>query len=295
MPINPKLKAIIEADATMTNDYKQRLIETMDNAPADFQNNWMAREDYTRQANQLKLDREAMETKNRDFYRQSETNIGLWKDEIKRANDMVAEREARIAELTAARGGTGLEGNDAITKEINRLNATITALQTGIDEKIKGVVTAQDLEKTGAQWAGYIGAQVLELNELSWKHQQTFGTRLGKADNEALITYANEQSAKLKRSIGLEEAYNMKYGTEIATKHDEEVARAAVEKYKTQSEVPGGGPVGPGAGAPERGPLQIRMQQEQLLRDGKGTEGVPRNLEEAIRMAADELVKEGKG
>jgi hypothetical protein len=127
---------------------------------------------------------------------------------------------------------------------------------------------------------------VLTLQELNARHQETFGKRLTYADNQALITFANEKSKELDRQLTLTEAYELKHKDDLqkvwVDKKTEEITKDVTTRLNV--------PVPGGSGMPERGPLQIRMEQIQ------GKDLLPGNdsLAEAKAKAAAALRAEGK-
>lgn len=298
MPINPKLK---EQLTTMPMDekYRAELLATLDNAPADVQNLWMGQAEVTRQLNEIKTTQGDWKVKADKFYTDSNASIDGWKSEVTKANDALKAAQARITELEAGGGaGAGAGGGapDAGTlKEIAGLKTLIQQLETKLPQN---VITEDKLnEHLGRAYqsaVGFIGEQTIKIRAIEKRHEATFGANtFGEKETEELIKYANELSTAEGRRIGLEDAYTKKYGTELQKKHDDQVGAAAVESFKTTQGAPGGaGPAGPGA--PERGPLQIRLD-ELANRDSGAKDGVGfRDWREASAAAADELVKEGK-
>jgi hypothetical protein len=292
MPINPKLKEQLEK-TQMDEKYRANLIATLEDAPADVQNLWMSREDYTRQANALKAEKADWDVKNKDFYDKSNAAVTAWKDEVKKANDAVTAAQARIAELEAA-GGSGRGGErtpaeeDAVSKEIAKLSAGITGLQ----ERLKSVVTPDELNKKWQDGIGFIGDQILTINEIQASHIEKFGKRMTKAEITELIKFTNDQAA-LGKNLDLSEAYTAKNADELKKLERAQWEKEWAEKHNTNQNVPGGGGPG-GPGAPGRGPLELRLEQERnRTSGGTGDKGYA-TWQEAAAAAGQELVNEGK-
>jgi hypothetical protein len=299
MPINPKLKEIIDNRTDMTAEYKASLLAVMENATPDFQNGWIAQQDYTRQVNAFKAEQQEWKTKADKFYNESNAVIDGWKSEVTKANSAVAAAQARIAELEAGAGGTnGLPRtptqDDAALKEISQLKTLIAGLESKLPQN---VITADVLETklNGAYQSavGFIGEQVLTLSELAAKHQATFGERFDKAKQEQLITYANEQSTKLGHRISLDQAYDMQYAEQSRKKWETDKEKEITERVTSTLRVPGAAG-SPAAGTSELGPLQIRMRELDNQAAGKTDGAGYRSWQEAAAAGADELVKEGK-
>lgn len=290
MPINPKLKAHLEQQ-TMDEGYRTRLIATLEDAPPDVQNLWMSQADYTRQVNQFKETQNTWKVTADDFYTKSNASIEGWKAELKKANDSIATANARIAELEAG-GGTPRTPaqEDAVAAEIKGLKNVITTLES----KIGTGVTKEDLDKAYQSAVGFIGDQLISINEIGARHQEVFGKRMTKEDTNELIKFANEESARLGYRITLDDAYDRKHKDEIQKKHDDDVAKKAIEADRTTRQVPTGGEGGVGPGAPEQGPLQQRLGELRNREAGAKTGTGYATWQEAAAAGADELVKEGK-
>lgn len=288
MPINPKLKEHL-TQMKMDENYRQSLIATLEDAPGDVQNLWLGQAEVTRQLNELKTEKAAWKTKADEFYTKSETAIEAWKGEVQKANAAVAAAQARIAELEAGGGPpkTAAE-EDAVAKEIKALKDAVTSFES----KMGKAVTEEQLNKAYQNAVGYIGDSFLDTIEISARHQEQFGKRMTKTEIGELIQFANEKSKALGHSITLEDAYGMKYGEDLKKKEHDAIAAKAIEEYKTRHELPTG--AAPGGAPPlEKGPLQIRLDQERQLAAGK-KEGYYTDWREAAAAAGDELVKEGK-
>jgi hypothetical protein len=284
MPINPKLKEQLTkqiADAT----YRDKLIATLEDAPPEVQNNWMSQEDYTRQANELKTDK----AKWLDFHEKTKTAATDWEKQVKQANDAVAAAQARILELETTGGGTRTPEQDtAVMAEIKKLSEGIAAVQT----KFGSMVTTDVLDKKYQDAVGFIGDQLLTINEIQAEHQEKFGKRLTKAQITELVAFTNEQAQKGK-VLTLDEAYKVKNADEIKKLEYAAWEKDYAEKHKTISEVPGaGGPGGPGPAG--KGPLEIRIEQDRVrATGGTGDKGFT-TWQEAAAAAGQELVNEGK-
>lgn len=293
MPINPKLKEQLEK-TTMDDGYRQKLITMLDDAPADVQNLWMAREDYTRQVNAFNEEKKTWKATADKFYTDSNAAIDGWKAEVKKNTDALTAAQARITELEN-NGGLRTPGQeDAAVKEIAGLKTLITSLESKLST---GVITPEVLDQKlqGAYQSavGFLGDQILTINELAAKHQMTFGERFDKAKQEALITFANEQSTKLGHRLSLDQAYEMQYADQSRKKWEADKEKEITERVTSQNRIPGAqGPAGPGVS--DKGPLQIRLDeiknQESGVKDGAGY----RTWQEAAAAGADELIKEGK-
>jgi len=293
MPINDKLKTQLAA-MPMDEAYRAKLLETLEDAPPDIQNLWMAREDYTRQVNAFRAEQADWKAKADKFYDDSNTAIDGWKAEVKKFQDVATAAQTRITELegvTAATPATA-QPDPAVLKEITGLKTMMTALEAKLAEAGKDVVRTNDLEKAYANAVGFIGENVTYLREIERKHQDTFGQYFDREKVEDLFKFANDLSQKEGRRVSLDKAYDTKYGTELQKKHDEAVAAKAIEDYRSRQEIPTGQVAG-GAGIPDKGPLQIRLDQERQAQSGK-KEGFYGDWREAAAAAADELVKEGK-
>lgn len=296
MPINPKLKELLTRQVA-DEGYRAKLIETLEDAPPDVQNNWMSQDEYTRQTNAYKVQMD-------DFYKKSNTSIDGWKSERDTALAAAAASAARIAELEAAGGanpggiphvpGTGVTDTAAL-REIDGLKTLIKGLETKLGSSITPDMLDKKLSEAYQSAVGFIGEQVFTMGELSAKYQQAFGERYDKTKQEELITFANAESAKRGSRISLDEAYNLKHGEQMIQKRIDAAAAAAVEKDRTTREVPGGGPAGPGAGSSDQGPLQIRLADLRAKENGTaGNKKVYADWREAAADAGNELVQEGK-
>ena len=298
MPINPKLKAIIDANPNMSADYKANLIETLGNADPDFQNGWMANADYTRNTNAWKTEKDKFTAEMTDFYTKSKTALSQWEakaadaDKYKTAADQAA---ARIAELEA--GGIRTPGaEDAAQKEIAGLKSLLTNLQTTIDTKLANVATDEKLTEQGKAWAGYIGNQILTLDETASRHQEITGKRMTLAEKHALIEHANKMSAADGgRPVGLDKAYEDMNKDTIKSAERQQWEKEYAETHKSQFTPQGGQGGVPGPSGPELGPLQIRLAE--LEREARGDKtGAPiyKDWKEASAAAAKDLVNQGK-
>lgn len=294
MPINPKLKEQLEK-AQMDEAYRTKLIQTLEDAPADVQNLWMTREDYTRQVNAFKTEQTEWKTKADKFYSDSNAAIDSWKSEVKKAQDAVTAANARIAELESGSGFRTPGQDDAALKEIAGLKTLITQLEAKLPQNVVTTeVLNNELGKAYQSAVGFLGEQNIKLRAIEKRHESVFGANtFGEKETEELIVFANEQSQKEGRRVSLDDAYKMKYGTDLQKRHDEEVARKAVEADRSTRQVPvGSGPAGPGVS--EKGPLQIRLEELSNRDSGAKDGGGYRDWKEAAAAAADELVKEGK-
>lgn len=298
MPINPKLKAQLEADKTMTDDYRAKLIATLDDAPPSVQNNWMSQSDYTRQVNEFKETQTEWKTRADKFHSDTEKAVEAWKAEVASANTAVEQARARIAELEAGGTGTGTGAgipkvpDEAVIKELNGLKTLISS----IEGKIGTAVTKEDLNGAYTSAVSFIGQQVFDMDEISARHQETFGVRFDKEKRAALIDFANKKSAELGHRVSLDDAYTMQMGDDLKKKEREKIEAEAIEKYKTHHSVPGGGDDVSGGAGNERGPAQIRLEQEQNRRAGvtDASKIGHATWQEAAAAAAQELVAEGK-
>lgn len=289
MALNQKLKTYIDeqiAAGKMTQEYADRLIPALGDGPDDFQSGWLANQDYQRNMNALKTEKtqfEDQKTKWKTWEQKSNEVLATQKSEVDAAHSRIKELEAKISS-----GGFSDRQEGDMAKEVVELKQQIIGLQDTITKTIQGAgfVTAKELQTESAKFSGVMAEHLLSLQELNSQHMEKFGKRLTYDDNQALITYANEQSQKLGRQLNLNEAYELKYKDDIKKKEVESM-RAEIEKdLQTKHNVPGGG----GAPALEKGHLQIRMEKQQ------GKELVPGNdsLLEAKARAAEELRAEGK-
>lgn len=296
MPINPKLKAQLEADKTMTDDYRTKLIATLDDAPPSVQNNWMSQSDYTRQVNELKETQTEWKTRADKFHTDTEKAVDAWKAEVASANTAVEQAKARIAELELAGGGTGAGlpkvPDEAVLKELTGLKSLLTTLEG----KIGTSVTKDDLNGAYTSAVSFIGQQVFDMDEISARHQEVFGVRFDKEKRAALIDFANKKSTELGHRVSLDDAYSLQMGDELKKKEREKIETEAIEKYKTNHSVPGGGDDVSGGASNERGPAQIRLEQEQNRRAGVTDVNKVGHAtwQEAAAAAAQELEAEGK-
>lgn len=285
MPINPKLKAQFEADTTMTPEYREKLLATLEDAPASVQSGWLAQADYSRQTQKYKAEME-------DFYSKSTIAVNQHQEVAKRAEEARVAAEARLAELEAG-GVPKIPGQEfADAKEI----AGLKTLIQGLDTKLTEFSTKADLNTAYQSAVGFIGEQMLTLNELAAQHAEKFGKRFTINDQKELVTFANTRAKELNRTVSLDEAYAMKHGDDIKKKETERLEAEITERIMTAHKIPGGvdGPVG---GAPiDKGPAQIRMEQEANRRAGKTDAAAAgyQTWQEAAAAGANELVSEGK-
>lgn len=289
MPINPKLKEQLTRQIS-DEAYRNKLIATLEDAPAEVQNNWMAADDYTRQVNAFKTEQAAWKTKADQYYTDTTAKVQEWERSVQTATTELANAKARIAELETGGGHTRTPAEeDAVAKEVKALQTTIADLNT----KLANVVTPDKLSAAYQDAVGFLGDQMLTISELQAKHQETFGKRLDKTQIGELITFANEQTKAKGHQVTLEEAYDMKNKAEMQRLHDERVANEAIEKFKSTNHVPtGAGPGGPGPVG--KGPLEVRLDQERVrAAGGDGDKGFA-TWQEAAAAAGQELVKEGK-
>jgi hypothetical protein len=290
VPINPKLKAQFEAMTTMDPEYRAKLIATLDDAPADVQNLWMSQSDYTRTSNEYKQ-------KMDKFYADSTAAVEAYKSDAQKAQEAADAAKARIAELEAGAGVPKVPGADeAVTREL----AGLKTLLTGIEGKIGTVITKEELDKqlnTAYQAAvQFIGETQFEIDEISAKHQETFGKRFDKTARTALIDFANKESVRLGHRVPLQDAYNMQMGEELKKQERAAIEKEIEEKYKTNHGIPGGSDGAAGGSPIERGPAQIRLEQEANRRAGitDASKVGYADWREAANAAASELVSEGK-
>ncbi len=288
MALNAKLKAQIEADTTMSAEYKATLMATLADASPEFQNNWMAQADYTREMNKLKEDKTTW-TK---FHEDTKAAKTAWEESVRKSEEAVVAANARIAELEKTGGGGTPTEQVAVMKELEGLKTLVTDL-TG---KFSGVVTSEDLKTYGNNSMGFVVEQMLSLGEIAEKHLEQFGTRYTRSDREALIEYANKKAVELKHPVSLEEAYGMKHGEDLEKKKID-AAKAEWEKdYRTKNMLPGAGEGGVGTGGGEKGPLEIRLEQDrQRAAGGSGAAVGPKDWQAAVIEAGQELISEGKG
>lgn len=288
MPINPKLRDQLTRQVA-DESYRNRLIATLEDAPPEVQNNWMSQEDYTRQANALKTEREEWTIKNKDFYDKSNTAIAAWKTEVATAKEAVTAAQARIAELEGAGGGPRTPSeDDAASKEIKKLSDGIAAIQA----KLGNVVTPEDLTKRYQDAVGFIGEQLLTINEIQAQHIEKFGKRMPKEEITQLIGYTNDLAAKGK-IVTLDEAYKIKNADELKKLEHAQWEKEWSEKHTTNNNVPtGAGPGGPGPSG--KGPLEVRLDQLRTAASGGTGDKGYATWQEAAAAAGEELVKEGK-
>lgn len=296
MPINPKLKEHLEKNVQMDDKYRAGLIAMLDDAPADVQNLWMAQADYTRQVNAFKAEQVDWKKKADDYYDTSNKNIAAWQGEVKKAQDAATAAQARVTELEALRASGGTIDDNALSKEITRLNSAITDLNNGIDaklaEKLKGFVTPDGLQQKYTDAVGFMGQWVLELEEIGATHQEMTGKRMTRAEKEELIKFTNDESQRLGHMITPTQAYDAKYKDDHQKLHDAKVAADAVAQYKSQNHLPTGD-LNAGPGSPELGPMQMRLKQEREAQNGK-KDGYYSSWQEAAAAGGQELVNEGK-
>lgn len=290
MPINPKLKDQLTRQITDAG-YRDKLIATLEDAPPEVQNNWMSQEEYTREKNAFKQEQTTWKAAADKFYADSNVAIKGHEAEAQKARDLAAAAQARIAELEAGGGALKTPGQeDAIAKEVAALKTMISGLET----KLSGVVTEDKLGQAYQNAVGFMGEQTLVLDDISAEYHALTGKRMTRAEKLELITHANELGAKKGIRVGLDEAFQSKYGADAEKKKIDAAVAAGIEQYKTTHELPGGGSPGPGGSAgPEKGPLEIRLAELRDLDAGK-KDGIASSWQEASRQAADELVKEGK-
>jgi hypothetical protein len=286
MPINPKLKAIIEADKEMSPEYKTKLIETMEDATPAFQNNWMAQDDYTRKTNEYKA-------KMDDFYSKSTAAVESYKTEAQTAKDALDAAKARVAELENAGTIPQVPGaNDAFMKEVNGLKTLIT----GLESKLGNVVTEDKLNSAYQSAVEFIGGTMFEVEEIAARHQEMFGKRYTMADRQALVDFANKQSKEVGHRIKLTDAYDIQMKEEVKKVERAKIEKEVEERYKTNNQVPGGSEGAAGGSPIERGPAQIRLEQEANRKAGitDASKIGYTDWREAAAAGASELVAEGK-
>lgn len=291
MPINPKLKKQLETEIKMDDAYRARLLEALEDAPADVQNLWMGQSEVTRRLNEIKAEQEDWAKKNDKFYKDSNLAIEQWKTQVTTAETEAAAARARVAELEAGGGTLKTPAEeDATAKELKEMRA-ILATVTG---KLEKVVTPDGLNSAYKDAVGFMGEQSIKLRKIEKLHEQTFGEDFGEEKTLELIKFANEKSAEEGRRIPLDRAYEMQMADAIKKKHDEQVAAKAIEEYKSRTETPGSASPSGGTGPVGRGPLEIRLAQErERAAGGAGDKGYA-TWQEAAAEGGRELVKEGK-
>lgn len=272
MPLNPKLKAIIDADTTMTPEYKVELSKVMGEASAEFQNNWMANQDYQRRSNTLT----EREKKWLDWEKVANDTVAAKELELSQAQEKVRDLEAQLT--TAAATGTPAE----VTKLIADLKGAVTGLQEKISKT--AYVTPEDLDKKISEATkhavGFMGDHVGTRDRIQHQHFATFGKHLTPTELDDVITFTNEQSKTLGRQLGFEEGYQLKHKEEIKKAETEKLHAEWEKDYATRN----GTPTSAG-GTPEKGPLQIRMEQTQGKELAPGND----NIMEAKAKAAAAL------
>jgi hypothetical protein len=287
------MKAIIEADKTMTPEYKASLIATFEDAPAEFQNGWMAQSDYTRQVNEFKNQQTDWKVKADRFYADSTAAVEAYKSDAQKAQEAADAAKARIAELEAGAVVPKVPGaDDAVVKEL----AGLKTLLGGLETKIGTTVTKEELNNLYQGAVGFIGEQMLDLNEIAAQHQERFGKRYTKAEQAELVTFANTKAVELKHPITLTEAYAMKHGEDLKKQERAQIEKEIEEKYKTNHSIPGAADGAAGGSPIERGPAQIRLEQEANRRAGvtDPSKAGYADWREAAAAGASELVAEGK-
>jgi hypothetical protein len=289
MPINPKLKTQFES-MTMDDAYRAKLIATIEDAPADVQNLWMAQNDFTQKSNKYKQEMDK-------FYADSTAAVEAYKSDAQKAQEAADAAKARIAELEAGAGVPKVPGaDDAVVREL----AGLKTLLGGLETKIGTTITKEDLDKqlnTAYQAAvQFIGETQFEIDEISAKHQETFGKRFDKVARTALIDFANKESVRLGHRVPLQDAYNMQMGEELKKQERAAIEREVEEKYKTNHGIPGGSDGAAGGSPIERGPAQLRIEQEANRRAGitDASKIGYSDWREAAAAGASELVAEGK-
>lgn len=290
MALNPKLREQIQKMSGMSDEYRENLMQTLEEAPPDLQNLWMSREEYTREKNAFKAEQADWKAKADDFYEKSNKNIAAWQKERDEAIAASRAAQARIAELEGGNGGVRTPAEeDAVAKEVRAMKETIAKLE----ERFTTVVTPDALEKAKREAAGYMGEQFLDIAETQARHLERTGKRLDKAAIAELVTFTNDKGKELGHPISLEEGYSLRFKEDIEKEREREIEKRVEERLKTQRSVPSAS--GPSGSAPaEMGPLQIRLREETNRANG-AKDGVGfRDWKEAAAAAADELVKEGK-
>jgi len=285
MPLNAKLKAHIDeqvAAGKMTKEYGEQLSKSLGDLPDDFQGGWLRQSDYDRLMNEGKS---KLETADKWI---------TWEKEARPRHEQMQKdltaKEVEIADLKAkvASGVFTPREEDAMAKEIGELKTTIVGLQGEMKKTIEGsgFIKQTDLDNAYSRLAGFMGEQVLTLQDLNRQHRATFDKELSKADSEALFTFANDKTKELGHPISLEQAYKMKYEADYQKVWEEKKTAEITKDVQSRlnTPVPGGG------APPEKGPLQIRMEQT------TGKDLVPGNdsLVEAKAKAAAALRAEGK-
>lgn len=279
MALNAKLKKHFEgqvAAGTMSKEYGDRLMATLEDAPADIQNGWMANEDYNRQANELK------------------TKIAGWKtwetesqETLNKTAAQLAEKTAKIAELEdrIASGDLNMGDQNVLAQQVKDLKALV---ETKLSTIPYGVITEEVLNKRIQDATGgvlnFMGNFQDQTKEVEERHQSIFGKPWSRAENAELITFASEQAKLQNRNIPLGEAYDLKNKEKIK-EQEKAVMRAELEKeYATRFGVPGAAGSG-GGDSPEKGPLQAMLDRSQ------GKDGLPADggLAEAKAHAANLL------
>lgn len=280
MALNAKLKAHFEgqiAAGKMSKDYGDRLIATLEDAPADIQNGWLANEDYNRQMNEHK------------------DNVAKWKKweadsqaTLDRTAAEAAANQARVAELEAkiASGDLTMGDQNVVAQQIKDLKASMESKFS-----TAGFITKEDLQKeiekaqTGVlNFMGNFQSQQRSIDE---RNIQAFGKPMSRTEHDELITFASEKAKALGRNVELEEAYELKNGAAIREKEIDSRVQAKLKDELTRLNIPGagGGPGGGGSEGADRGPLQ------ELLAKAQGKDGLPADggLQEAKAKAADLL------
>lgn len=296
MPINPKLKAIIEADPSMNAEYRTKLLSTMEDAPADFQNAWMMKEDYTRNMNKMNSDQADWKVKADEFYEKSKRAVTEHETAARTAREAAAAAEQRLREIEAGGVPNVPGGADALAKEVQGLKSLITT----VNEKLEKAATADFVNDRYRDAVSFLGDQVIDLSEVKDLHQERFGKRFTKEDQGALIEFANKKAVEKGTRVTLPEAYAMKYGEEMKLKEKadlrSEITAELETKYKTHASIPGGGEGAAGGTPTERGPAQIRLEQERNRAAGVTDPSKigARSWQEAAAEGANELIAEGK-
>lgn len=249
--LNEKVAAYFKKqveDQKMSQEYADKLLDVLKDAPDDIQAGWLSQQDYQRNMNELKGEREAFNQEKEKWtkwYDDTNTAAKERKQQLEEAVNQRAELQKQVEELQTKLQAGGLDPDDenAAQKLIGDMKTEIAGLKTQLESALTPEKLDEVLNKKSQGLVNFMDGSWTELQAIRDRHNQTFGTVFDmNKDKEALLAFMNEKADELGHPITLTQAYDMKYADEYRKKWEDdkttELRKEIEEEVRTQHGVP---------------------------------------------------------
>ena len=156
-------------------------------------------------------------------------------EDRKAAEKVEADRKAEVARVAAAAASSGGSGSGA-SSDLKALMDQLTGLKTTLDEKLKNVVTKNDLPKLGEELLGRAIKNAHMVSKIERMHEKEFGEELDLAE---LNKYLDEQVKSGRSFKDMQEVYDAKMGEKRTAKKIADGIAEGLKQKRSADAVPG--------------------------------------------------------